>query len=56
MVADCLDGRFDVLQHGDKPQSMFPIVNVPHIRYTIEFLLMNQVHDIVIAAKKSNQA
>lgn len=41
VVADCLDGRFEVLEHDYLPQSLFPVANVPHIRYIIEFLLMN---------------
>ena len=56
VVADQLHGRFEALENNNAPQCLFKIANVTHIRYTIEFLMLNQIRDIVIAAKKSNVA
>lgn len=41
VVGDCLDGRFEALESKELPMALLPVANVPHIRYTIEFLLMN---------------
>lgn len=49
IVADSFSNKFKPVSH-ELLKCLFPVSNVPLITYVIEFLIMNNVTDIYVAA------
>ena len=50
IIADSFDSKFAPLENAKTPKCLFPIANVPNLHYVIEFLVMNEVKEIIIAS------
>lgn len=48
MIADNYDHKFEPLSNSKVPSCLLPVANVPVLHYVIEFLLINQVKEIII--------
>ena len=51
IIADCYENKFVPLSNTKTPQCLFPVANVPNLHYVIEFLMMNQIKEIIIVSR-----
>jgi len=52
IIADSFDYKFGPLDNIKTPKCLFPLANVPNLHYVIEFLIMNQIKEIIIASSQ----
>ena len=55
IISDCFDNRLEPLSNSKLPQCLFSVANVPNLHYVIEFLLMNQIKEIIISSKHNRE-
>ena len=48
LIAESFQSRFKPMSH-EHPKALFPLANVPVIHYAIQFLVLNNITNIVIA-------
>jgi translation initiation factor eIF-2B subunit epsilon len=54
IVADTFLNKFTPISR-EMPRALFPICNVPNLHYVIEFLIMNGINHIIVAAKQGHR-
>ena len=55
IVADCFNSKFGPLNNPEEdcPLCLFDVANVPTLHYIIEFLISNNVNEIIIPSKSN---
>ena len=56
IVADSFDNNFGPILNPKVPQCMLEVAGVPNLHYIIEYLILNQVKEIIIASKGQRES
>ena len=55
IIADTFENHLGPLVHQRSPQCLLSVAGVPNLHYIIEFLVMNEVKEIVIAIRNNHK-
>lgn len=55
IIADTFENHLGPLVHQRSPQCLLSVAGVPNLHYIIEFLVMNEVKEIVIAIRNQHK-